>query len=74
MAGEPKENEVMTFTDTKITDTRNGEEYLSSQYELTSGHSLKLNDISKEFYVYKNANAMLLIDKVDGYVWELIEK
>ena len=74
VAGEPRENEVMTFSDTKITDTRNDEEYLASQYELTSGHSLILNDISKEFYVYKNANAMLLIDKVDGYVWELIEK
>lgn len=74
VAGEPRENEVMVFTDTKITDTRNGEEYLASQYELISGHSLKLNDISKEFYVYKNANTIMFIDKADGYVWELIEK
>ncbi len=74
MAGEQRSNEVMVFTDSTFTDTRDGEEYLSCKYELTSSNLLKASDISKEYYVYKNSNVLILIDKADGYVWELIAK
>ncbi len=74
MASEQRSNEVMVFTDSTFTDSRDGEEYLSCKYELTSSHLLKASEISKEYYVYKNGNVLMFIDKADGYVWELREK
>lgn len=74
VAGEKRSNEVMAFTDSTLTDTRDGEKYISCSYEIVSGHLLKAADISKEFYIYKNDNILMLIEKDEGYVWELIAK
>lgn len=74
VAGEKRTNEVMTFTDSNLTDTRDGAKYISCNYEIVSGHLLKAPDISKEFYIYKNGSVLMLIEKDEGYVWELIAK
>lgn len=74
VAGEKRTNEVMTFTDSNLTDTRDGAKYISCNYEIVSGHLLKAADISKEFYIYRNGSVLMLIEKDEGYVWELIAK
>lgn len=74
VAGEKREEEVAKFTDTTFTDTRKGELFLSCNYELDTGHLLRLPEISKEFTAYKNGNILMLIDKTDGYIWELRRK
>ena len=74
VAGEPRESETMTFTETDFTDIRDGEEYLSSEYELLTSHILHAVGISKEFDVYQNGDALMLVDRVDGYAWELSAK
>ena len=74
VAGEKRSNEVMTFTDSNLIDTRDGKEYISCNYEIFPGHLLKAIDISKEFYIYKNGNTLMLIEKDEGYVWELLAK
>lgn len=74
VAGEKRINEVMAFTDSTLIDTRNGEQFISCNYEIVSGHSLKAADISKEFYIYKNSSVLLLLDKDENHVWELLAK
>lgn len=74
VAGEQRTGEVMVFNETKLTDMRDGEEYLTCNYELVGEHLLNAKDMSKEYYVYKNGSVLMLIDKTDGYVWELKEK
>lgn len=74
VAGEKRSNEIMTFTDTNLIDTRDGNEYISSNYEIFSGHLFKATDISKEFYIYKNGSVLMLIEIDEGYVWELLAK
>ncbi len=72
VAGETKHNEVMTFSETTLVDTRNGEEYISCDYLLeNNGHLLHATEIGKDFLVYMNANNLILIDCADRYVWEL---
>ena len=74
VAGEPRDSETMTFTETDFTDVRDGKEYLSSKYEMLTSHIINAIGISKEFDVYQNGDALMLIDRVDGYAWELSEK
>lgn len=74
VAGEKRTEEVISFTDVSFRDTRRGEEFISASYELISGHLLKMPDIAKEFTCYKNGTALMLIDNVDGYIWELKQK
>ena len=74
VANEKRLNEVMTFTDSNLTDTRDGAKYISCNYEIVSGHLLIAKEISKEFYIYKNGSILLLIEKDAGYVWELKAK
>lgn len=71
VAGEQRVNETMTFTESNLTDYRDGSEYLTSNYELVSDHILTASDIGKEFYVYRNGDYLILIDRADSYVWEL---
>ena len=74
VAGEKRTDAIIAFTDTTLTDTRNGEVFLSCNYELNSGHLLNAPEISKEFTAYKNGSSLMLIDNTDGYIWELKKK
>lgn len=73
-AGEPRNNETMIFTDSMLTDIRDGKEYISCSYEIVSDNLLNALDIKKEYSVFKNGNILMLIDNADNYVWEMTEK
>lgn len=72
VAGSERTNEMMIFTDTSFKNIRNGNEFMSCEYELVSSQLMKVEEISKEYIAYKNGDVLLLIDKADWYVWELI--
>ena len=74
VAGETRSNEEMVFSESSLTDYRDGELYISSDYELISGHVLRAVALSKDFYIYKNGDVLMMIEKDDGYVWELLAK
>lgn len=75
VAGEKKDNEYMSFTESSLVDTREGKEYLSGNYTFDSDtHILQADFIDKAFLVYMNGNNLLMIDTVDRYVWELVKK
>lgn len=75
VAGEKRDNEYMSFTETSLVDTRNGKEYIVCDYTLDSEtHLLHADQIGKDFIVYMNGNNLLLIDVADRYVWELVKK
>ena len=71
VAGEKKENEIVDFSEDKFVDTRNGEVYLECAYEIIGENLINVVDISKEYYVYKNNDFLILVDKADRYVWEM---
>ena len=73
VAGEKRSNEVMAFTDSNLTDTRDGEKYISCNYEIVSGHLLKAVDISKEFYIYKNGNILIFNDTTKDFLYTVAE-
>lgn len=72
VAGIERTNEIMIFTDTAFKNIRNGDEFMFCEYEFVSSQLMKVEDISKEYITYKNGDVLLLIDKTDWYVWELI--
>jgi len=72
MAGEVRENEVLDFTETTITDTRDGKTFLSTSYAWIAGQTITLDDPSMVFLVYRpSADVVILYDTNDGYLWEL---
>ena len=71
VAGEERQNEKLVFSENSFVDYRNGEQFLQSSYEILNGHTLVATDVSMEFYVFVYKDALLLIEKNTGYVWEL---
>ena len=72
VVGEKRNNEVMVFDETSLTDYRDGKEYLKCDYSLDeSGRLLHAIDIGQDFLVYLNSNSLILIEDQTRYVWEL---
>lgn len=74
VAGEVRNNEVMTFTETRLVDMREGGEFLSCAYNLVDKHLLRVDELEKDYLVYMNGKTLMLIDATDRYVWELTKK
>lgn len=72
VAAEKRSGETMTFTSSVMTDERDGQTFLASDFTLESdAHLLHAVTVKKDYYVYSNGSHLIMIDAADLYVWEL---
>lgn len=75
VAGEKRNEEIMSFSEVSFVDKRNGKTFLTSEYTIESNsHLLHASEINKDFWVYLDGNNLVLIDCADRYVWELVKR
>ena len=71
-AGQAITNESMEFTETALTDYRDGAVYLESEYIWNEDGTLTATGLNHTFEVYaSDDNTIILFDLTDGYLWEL---